>query len=372
MASKFIEKTSKKHPGISIREYDNGSTKYYVRVRLKGQKSQSASFDRLTDARKWKQATEAAMREGRHFPSSISKKRTVADLIDRYIANVIPHKTGDAKQKKNQTNQLLWWKDQIGHVVLAELSPPLLIETRDILLNTAGPKGKPRSGATANRYCAILSHALTVATNEWEWLQDNPFRKIKKFSETRGRTRFLSDEERVALLEQTSKETNSYVHIVTVTAISTGARLGEIMNLAWKDVDLANGALTFHQTKNGESRKVPLTGYALELMYEHSKIRRIDTPLVFPNRKGNKPSEIWDAFYRARDAAGIEDFHFHDLRHTAASYLAMNGASLAEIADVLGHKTLQMVKRYAHLSPAHTTKVVASMNERVFYGKNPR
>lgn len=366
MASKFKDTTSKNHPGIAIRKYENGSTKYYVRVRLKGQKSQSATFNRLTDARKWKQSTEAAMREGRHFPSSISKKRTVADLIDRYIANVIPHKTGDDKQKQNQTNQLNWWKDQIGHMVLAELSPSVIIETREELLDRPNRYGEPLSGATANRYCAIFSHALNVATNEWEWLKENPLSKIKKFPESSGRERFLSKEERESLLSETANDKNKYLHTVVVIAISTGARLGEIMNLKWKDVDLNKGTLIFYKTKNGKIRKVPLAGYALELMIAHSKVRRLDTNMVFPSRDGNTPAAIWAAFDRAREAANIEDFRFHDLRHTAASYLAMNGASLTELAEILGHKTLQMVQRYSHFCESHTTKIVTDMNEKVF------
>jgi site-specific recombinase XerD len=101
-------------------------------------------------------------------------------------------------------------------------------------------------------------------------------------------------------------------------------------------------------------------------MADRAKVRRIDTDLVFPGRKGNRPIDLRFPFETAVKRAGIEDFHWHDLRHSAASYLAMNGATLAEIAEVLGHKTLAMVKRYAHLSQAHTTRVVESMNARLF------
>jgi integrase len=82
--------------------------------------------------------------------------------------------------------------------------------------------------------------------------------------------------------------------------------------------------------------------------------------------KQDKPTDIRDAWLKAVERAGLEDFKFHDLRHTAASYLAMNGASLLEIAEILGHKTLQMVKRYAHLADSHTAQVVERMNQAVF------
>jgi len=98
------------------------------------------------------------------------------------------------------------------------------------------------------------------------------------------------------------------------------------------------------------------------------KIRRLDTDLLFPSKNNakTKPIHLRDPWKKALTAAQIDDFRFHDLRHSAASYLAMNGASLVEIADILGHKTLSMVKRYSHLSEAHTASVVSSMNEKIF------
>jgi integrase len=139
-----------------------------------------------------------------------------------------------------------------------------------------------------------------------------------------------------------------------------------LLGLHWPDVDLKRATLTFQETKNGERRAVPLTGPALALMHQHAKVRRLDTVLVFPDATGKRPVGIREAWEYAVKQAGIVDFRFHDLRHTAASYLAMSGASLAEIAEVLGHKTLAMVKRYAHLSEAHTRGVVERMNRAVF------
>jgi integrase len=139
-----------------------------------------------------------------------------------------------------------------------------------------------------------------------------------------------------------------------------------LLGLRWPDVDLKRGTLTFHETKNGERRAVPLTGQALVLLQQEAKVRRLDTALVFPDATGRKPYGIREAFEGAVERAGIVDLRFHDLRHTTASYLAMSGASLAEIAEVLGHKTLAMVKRYAHLSEAYTRGVVERMNRAVF------
>src|SRR5262249_21977397 len=207
---------------------------------------------------------------------------------------------------------------------------------------------------TVNRYLAVLSHAFTIAVREWQWCADNPVRKVSKSKEPRGRVRFLSEDERQRLLESCQVSRNSSLYTLVVLALSTGARRGELLSLHWSDVDLKRGMLTFCKTKNGETRAVPLTGYALDVLAHHTKIRRHNTTLVFPDRTGRRPVGIREAFEYAVKRAEIANFKFHDLRHTFASYLAMNGATLAEIAEVLGHKTLAMVKRYAHLSEAHT------------------
>ncbi len=193
-------------------------------------------------------------------------------------------------------------------------------------------------------------------------------RKVTKPKESRGRVRFLSEDERPRLLKACKESSNPSLYPVVVLALSTGMRQGEIMRLTWDDVDLNRGRAILHETKNDERRAVAITGHALDLLKELSKVRRIDSNFLFPS-KGNNPQKAmslrapWEAALKKAD---IEDFRFHDLRHSAASYLAMNGASLAEIAEVLGHKTLQMVKRYAHLSEGHTASVVESMNQKIF------
>ena len=351
---------------IEKRETNSGQTQYRVKVRLKGHPTQTATFERITDARKWAGQTEAAIREGRHFKTVEAKRHTFSEMIDRYVTHVLPHKSTDSYRITSYKNQLLWWKSKLGDYTLADVTPAMLAEQRDELLTHPAHTGKQRSPATVNRYLAALSHAYTIAVKEWGWLEDNPLRKVSKPREPRGRVRFLSDVERVALLQACKESNTPHLYIIVVLALSTGARYGEIMGIEWKDVDFKRNVIMLEETRNGERRLLPLTGHALQLMQAHAKVRRIDTELVFPGRKGLKPIDIRPAWEAALKEANIDNFRFHDLRHSAASYLAMNGASLAEIAEVLGHKTLQMVKRYAHLSEAHTSKVVAAMNERIF------
>jgi len=345
---------------IQTRTNDGGKTSYRARIRLKGFPTETATFDRLTDARRWAQQTEAAIKEGRYFKTTEAKRHTLADLVERYSREYLPAKADGA----SQAYQLAWWSEQIGHHTLADVTPALVAEYRDKLAGGITRRHKRRSPATVNRYLAALSHAFTVAMKEWGWIDDNPMRKVSKPREPRGRVRFLSDDERARLLEACRNSANPHLYPAVVLALSTGARQGEIMGLEWSRIDLARGVATLEQTKNGERRALPLTGLALDLLKQ--RVRRIDTDLVFPGRNPARPVELRKPWLEALKAAGIEHFRWHDLRHSAASYLAMNGASLAEIAEVLGHKTLQMVKRYSHLSDQHTHDVVARMNARIF------
>jgi integrase len=200
---------------------------------------------------------------------------------------------------------------------------------------------------------------------EFQWTQVNPLSRIARLKEPRGRIRFLSDDERDTLLKECEDSDHPHLYAVVILALSTGARKNEILNLRWPDIDLPRQAFTIHDTKNNDRRRLPLSGLALKLIRRKSKIRRLDCDFVFAQQRNPKPADIDREFARARDAAGIKDFRFHDLRHSAASYLAMNGASLAEIAAVLGHKTLAMVARYSHLSDDHISDVVSRMNENI-------
>lgn len=345
------------------RKTKNGEIRYHVAVRRKGFPAERATFTRLTDAKKWARQIESAMEEGRHFKGREAKRHTLGEAIDRYAEKVLPTKPKSVKQ---QTPQLEWWKGRIGGHALANVTPAMIVKERDALL-------EDKAAPTANRYMAVLSHVFTVCVQEWGWVEDSPMRKIKRLPENRGRVRFLDEDvkvdgkgERTRLLDACRESTNPHLYDVVVVALSTGCRKQEILNLRWPDVDLPRGVIVLHDTKNGERRAVPLTGHALDRMRERSRIRRIDCDCVFPQEHQSKPVDIDRDFARARDKAKVPDFRFHDLRHSAASYLAMNGATLAEIAAVLGHKTLAMVQRYAHLSDAHTSAVVDRMNANIF------
>lgn len=333
----------------------DGSKSFKARIRLKGYPTQTQTFKRLTDARRWAAATETRIREGRHFEIAEARKHTFNDLVSRYAREVLPAYI--PKEQRDRLSKLRWWAEGFGCCLLADLNAATITERKADL---------KRQPATVDKYLKNLSHALNTAMNQWGWITHNPVKKIKGPRLPRGRVRFLGDDERNRLLDACRRSDNDYLYPCVVLALSTGMRKGELMNLTWPDVNLAGAYIILQQTKNGERRRVPLTGLALELLRQHHQARRLDTDLLFPGRDPLAPVDLRKSWLRTLEQAGIDDFRWHDLRHCTASYLAMNGASLAEIAEILGHKTLAMVKRYSHLSDGHVSRVVESMNAKLF------
>jgi len=334
----------------------DGSTSYHVQIRLKGYSPDTASFERLTDAKEWAKKTEAEMKAGRHFGAS--KRHTFSELADEYL----PH----AKDKI----RLAYWRDTFGVDTLDTITPARISKQRDKLLSQETPRfatpatgnaeqdakrsKAKRKGSTVNRFLASLSACLVYGVKTLQWIERNPCERIEKPAESKGRVRFLSDDERTALLAACKPHADLYLAVVL--ALSTGARQAEIMTLRYGQIDFGRKVITLTQTKNGETRALPLVSSAFTLLQERARVRSLTDDRVFPPTGRAKKANCLDLrqpWEKAIKAAGINDFHWHDLRHTAASYLAMSGVSLVEISKILGHRTMQMVSRYSHLSDGH-------------------
>ena len=269
----------------------------------------------------------------------------------------------------------------MGGLTLSEIQPDRVAEARDKLLAGTFTRGKmredkngalvapnefPRTPATVTRYLATLSSLFSLAVKEWNLIGRNPVRDITKPREARGRMRFLSDDERSALLDACEASHWAPLRTLVLLAIATGARRGELVSLKWTDVDLKAGRALVRESKNDEPRVLPLVGKALEALRLLKLNDSAKSVFLFPNPNGLDAEGFYafDSYwYKAVEKAGLDDFKFHDLRHTTASYLAQQGASLLEIAEVLGHKTLAMVKRYSHLTTSHKTTVVERMTK---------
>ena len=333
-------------------------TSYRAQIRRRGFPAVTATFERKSDADRWARETEADMSRRRYFPQHEAERHTLAELVDRQLETVRMDRPHDHER---QRVILGWWKEKLGAYTLATLTPDLIGRHRDWLQTKEG-----MSPGTVNRYLSALSKAFTNAVKEWHWLPDNPLARVSKKTEPRGRVRYLSDEERAALLEA-CRASSEYkpLYLIVLFALTTGMRRGELLGLRWQDIDLERRVAVLHNTKNGDRRSVPIVQEVAELLGEHGRVRRLDNDLVFAS-DGSDPVWFDKFWYRALKEAKIKNFRFHDLRHTAASYLAMSGATTAEIAAVLGHRTLQMVKRYAHLSDQHTGQVVERMTRKYF------
>lgn len=346
----------------------NGEKSFHAEVRLRGHPPQRDSFRTKTLAKKWIQDTEASIRDGRFKSQSAARKHTVNDLIDRFIEFCLPK---HPKYYSKKVQHLKRWKEELGSLYLSDLSPAHLCQVRDKMLNELTTKKTFRSSSTVNRYLAAFSKALSVAVKEWEWIEENPAFKITKPKEVRGRDRYLSLEEKTRLLEACKSSVNPYLYPIVSIALLTGMRYGEIVKLHWKDINFEIRHITLHETKNGDKRIIPLTDAVIEILKGISSFDSASSELIFASKKATtkNPISVRKSFARALKLAGIDSFRFHDLRHTAASYLAMNGATQGELMAILGHRSPQMTRRYTHYNQQHLGDLMHRTNNKIINTK---
>lgn len=345
-----------------------GKTSYRAMIRVKGFPAESASFDRKTDAREWAAKTERAIRERRHFGTD--RKHTFTELVGAYREAAAPRlKTWQVRE-----DHLKRWREAFGAgCLLTEITPERIAAERDKLKTEATKRGSVRSGPTVARYLATLSACLSFAQKELHWIPSNPASQVRKPKEAPGRIRYLDQEEIPRLLDACRNSTCPDLLPAAVLALTTGGRREEILGLRWAQVDFQSRRITLKagETKNGEGRPLPLSRQAFELLQERAKVRRLNDDRVFPPTARAKKAEYIDLrkpWETALKQAGIEDFHWHDLRHTAASYLAMSGVSPLEISKILGHKTMAMVSRYSHLAPDRVSELGDALADKLGLG----
>lgn len=342
---------------IRERKTKENTTRFQAEIRVKGHPTLTATFHRKTDAKTWIQKMEADIRCGRHQLYAPSKKNTLGEAIERYF---IEQTVSVVKR-----GHLLWWKKELGYLYLQDIRPSIISEKKQKLLTEPNSKGVVRGKATCNRFLATLSHLMSVCVKQWEWVQENPVKKISREKEPRERTRFLSAEERMRLLAACQESDNPYLFTFTVLLLSTGCRYNEIRCLKWTDVDLEQGKVTITKSKNTDMRAVPVRGLALDLLkeqaYEGSSIG-----YIFPSQNRAKPLELRRAFRTSIKRAGLKNFRGHDCRHSYATEMLAQGLSLGEIGHLLGHRSVSQTRRYAHLVESRSIDAVSKMSENIF------
>lgn len=274
---------------------------------------------------------------------------------------------------RNQVYRALYWQDTFKDTPIKSITHKQVKKsikdfgaakafTTD---GTGNKSARTRSSNTVIRYKAVLSAMFKYAVRE-DYLKENPVDGVFVEATPNKVERYLSDEERIKLLTECKQSTWEKMYLLVLLAITTGMRKSELINLRWTDVDFDKRLAKLTDTKNGESRNNPIPEVAI---IELKKFRQVGNSLIFNSpAKPDKPFEFRKQWQGALDRAGIESFRFHDLRHTAASYLVMAGATLYETAQVLGHKSTQTTERYAHLSTDHKSAVVERVMGKVFSG----
>ena len=327
-------------------------------IRKQGLEPITKTFTRKTDAKKWANRIEADEEKCRALGNPKAAGKKCSHLIYNYLAQY----TG---KDPDRARMLSYWNERIGHIKVTDLTPDLIMNECDLLLGQPGKrcgKHRQRSGATVNRYRSALSAVFRLAIKHRNMPPNsNPCIGIPRGKEVSRFGRAASDVERVALLEAARQSTWSRLYLAVLMGFTTGARKSELLSLTWNDVDFNKRTALLSDTKNSSPRLLLL----LEPVIQELKTlpRPLDsTTRLFP-RKNDPHQPITDhEFYRywneAKAVAGVQDFRFHDCRHSAVSYLIEAGVPMVTVAAIAGHRSMTMVQRYSHLGTQHQLEVV--------------
>jgi len=336
-----------------------GKKVWLVQIRLKGLKPIARQFTDRKSARAWAETEEGRLGELRQVGGISPEVATVTikDLCDRYLKDP---KARELDTYKERVRHLKQWKQRYGEMRCREFGPYQILERRDALLESGM---KP---ATVNRYVASMRRAWNWGRNVRLLDSNSAWPGDIMLDENNLRVRYLDDAELKRLMEA-AKAHSTTMHASVVVAITTGLRINEQLRLEWRDVNFEKSALTIRDAKNDTPRSVHLPAAAARVLQALKKDTVVVGRRVFLTVKG-RPLDYFkhdDQWQTIKAAAQLEDFRWHDLRHCCGSYLAQNGASLLEIAQVLGHKSLQATQRYAHLIPGAKVTGHDKLNEKI-------
>lgn len=317
--------------------------KWQARVRRKGYPPIEKSFSSRQDAEKWARQAESEMDRGIFVDRRAAEQNTFADMLERYKHEVTPSKKGSAEE---EIRLEVLARSSLGKYSMAALSSVVIANWRNQRLQQV-------SGSTVNRELNIISSVINTAIREWGIaIPNNPVTTIKRPASNPPRVKRLEPDEEFRLLAQltvTERESgkftgmqNQWMKPLVLLALETAMRQGELLSLRWEHINLTRRTAHLLTTKNGDSRTVPLSTRAVEIL---SNLPHSIDGRVFPLTCG----AVKQAFSRACKRALISDVVFHTLRHEAVSRLFERGLNPMEVAAVSGHKTLAMLKRYTHL-----------------------
>jgi integrase len=321
---------------------DNWYIDYYV----KGQRKRKRIGRSKKLALQVLQDVQLKIAKNEYLGIHAEKKVLLKEYVKQYLAFSEANKT-----KSSYTRDTI----STAHLVsffkgkyLFEINSQMIEKYKIFRLEKVGP-------ASINRELACLKHMYTKAI-EWGYIKENPAKNVKLLKEPPGRLRYLSPEEVERLLDNCM----DHLRPIVLTAVNTGMRKREVLNLKWADVDLNNRKITVVNTKNNESRVIPIN----KTLYNDflKLVKKVKSEYVFTDIDGKPYGDIKKSFASAVKNAKIENFRFHDLRHTFGSHLVMQGVGLRTVQQILGHKEIKMTMRYSHLSPEYVQKAVEKLD----------
>jgi integrase len=312
----------------SFRQHGNG---WQGRIRRQGYPDITKTFETKADAEKWARALESEIDKGLFASINEAQRNTLGDLIARYLAEVTPTMKG-ASEDTIRLKAIM--RKPISRWSMANLSAARIAAYRDERLQEV-------SAGTVIRELAYLSAIINHARREWGINVLNPVQMVRKPQSPQARSRVLTDEEVSKLLmalEPTGRRSH-WTKLAVQLALATAMRRGELLSLRWEHIDLQGRTAFLPDTKNGDSRTVPLSSVAVQVLAE---LPRHISGMVIPV----KYFTLDAAFKRGLRRAELEGVRFHDLRRTAITRMAEKLPNVIELAAVSGHKSLMVLKRY--------------------------
>ena len=308
--------------------------KYLVQIRRKGFQTVCRSFHQKSDAEEWARHMETkADRGDLPTPIRVLNGYKVKDILERYRDEVT------VKKRSADTETYIldaFIRLPIANLTLAQITPAHFSTYRDKRL-------KEVKAGTVNRELGIIKHAFDIAEREWDIpMRNNPLEKLKKLKAQNARNRRLTDDEYETLMQGIKKIRNPHMKDLINFAIETGMRRGEILRLSWHDIDFETRTLHIPITKNGHSRTIPMSPRAIEIL-KAIEGKNEDRPFPLSD---NAAKLAWQRLVKK---TGIDNLHFHDLRHEAISRFFERGLSVPEVALISGHRDFRMLFRYTHL-----------------------
>lgn len=364
------------------RENSKG-TSYQAKVRVKGYKPICKTFKLKSQAQAWAEPIEIAMKNGTYKEinelietSSSANIKTMHDLITFFRTEVAPERYKDNAPKYDIMFD--WWDNrfsygeigaEINSLKVKDINASIISDSLRLLKNEEIKKGKDnvcrRKANTINKYKMCLSAILKYAVNELEILEYNPCSKVKNLPKPKGNDRFLSIDEIKIFLEQ-CKNHSPMVYLFVLISLSTGGRYSEVLGIEVQNIDFENLQVQFLNTKNGENRAVPIDSDLAAMIQEYMNENNITFGKLFrTEREGANAPYIKGQIEDIKKKLDIPYFRIHDMRHTIASHIAMNGGTLLDIAEILGHKSLTMARRYSHLTKKHTAELLNRVTNKI-------